>query len=172
MLNVVADCQHLSCCKTIFYRMTLVHDIQRLFRSDKKIAHEHMPSHTIVAQVVPFLSGSFSIAGFDAHNRYILFVFCNLDLFVDLACTSEYWYRFQGSTFDHRAFGGSGSHRNITTARQHSSTAVNFVEGQSGHIITKKRNRLSPESADNLIFLHGRHVVGWRLGDEALAAKK
>lgn len=47
------------------------------------------------------------------------------------------------------------------------------VFSDAGNIITKKRNRLSPENANNLVFLHGCHGVGWQLGeDEALAAKK
>lgn len=47
------------------------------------------------------------------------------------------------------------------------------VFSDAGSIITKKCNRLSPESTNNQIFLHGCHGVGCQVGeDEELAAKK
>lgn len=45
------------------------------------------------------------------------------------------------------------------------SAASERVFSDAGNIITKKRNRLSPENANNLVFLHGCHPVGWKLGE-------
>lgn len=45
------------------------------------------------------------------------------------------------------------------------SAASERVFSDAGNIITKKRNRLLPENANNLIFLHGCHPVGWKLGE-------
>ena len=46
------------------------------------------------------------------------------------------------------------------------SAASERVFSNAGNVITKKRNRLLPENAHNLVFLHGCHPVGWKLGEE------
>ena len=42
--------------------------------------------------------------------------------------------------------------------------SLESVFSTAGNVVTKKRNKLSPESVHNLVFLHGCHGVGWKIG--------
>lgn len=46
-----------------------------------------------------------------------------------------------------------------------SSGSSERVFSTAGNIVTRKRNRLCSEAVNNLVFLHGCHGVGWRMGD-------
>ena len=45
-----------------------------------------------------------------------------------------------------------------------SSGSSQRVFSTAGNIVTKKGNRLGSESVNNLVFLHGCHGVGWKMG--------
>ena len=46
-----------------------------------------------------------------------------------------------------------------------SSGSSERVFSTAGNVVTKKRNRLGEEAVHNLVFLHGCHGVGWKMGD-------
>ncbi|CAN0286628.1 unnamed protein product [Scytosiphon promiscuus] len=53
-----------------------------------------------------------------------------------------------------------------------SSATSERVFSAAGNIVTKKRNRLCPESVNNLVFLHGCHGVAWNMGNTNPRVKK